>query len=283
MQDDAENLRLANRIAKMYLERRIPLRICDVFFARIRSDMTEEILAKLRIARGATEGMPSTFGAQSTIYTLDNIVQESQDDGAKFRNWLYYHEDGESMGARWLRTPTFNKESSRASVFGIRTLLRLIGLQADRDNSDAAPFDASSKEGLAIASAIGNHDVLDALAEAEHNRWMAFLLMRGVKTWKPTDEELNSLAKKGMVKANRLKEENRHAALVPFAELKDVAARIDHANTIVWKAKVDSFPDAPSPSPSKIATDDENTVKEILEVIEKTGWHISPVQEKRES
>ena len=51
--------------------------------------------------------------------------------------------------------------------------------------------------------------------ECEHLRWNAFLFMRGVRKW-----DISGVEK--IKKANDIAAHNRHAALVPFAELPDI-------------------------------------------------------------
>lgn len=283
MQDDFANFQLASAIARVYRQRKIPGSISELVFARVRSDKIEEQVRSLRMANikdlNALRGIPSTFGLESETYTKGNVVDERQDNGAKFRNWLYYHEKDDSPEDTWLKTRMFDKESSRASVFGIRTILRLIGMNASRSGK----FDVSSGVVREMENLLENPDIRDLLAEAEHDRWMAFLLMRGIKVWdinkSPVPAEVEEIARKTGVKANRQKQEYRHAALVPYGELKAVAKILDAANETAGKTGEEYG----SIYPSKIATDDAKTVSQILQVLQNTDWNISQVAENGES
>ena len=75
-----------------------------------------------------------------------------------------------------------------------------------------------------------NH--LDVLAEDEHLRWMAFHLVRGIKAWRPSDEEIeNRIANTGKRAVhNAIDELNAHADLVEYSELPGVDSQFDSIN-----------------------------------------------------
>ncbi|MBR4900931.1 MAG: hypothetical protein IKZ46_08315, partial [Victivallales bacterium] len=266
MQDDSVNFRLATEMSRRYLERGVKLRVDEVFFVRVRSDETEMRIHSMR----KLGLMPSSFGCLSSIYTKATVVDEQQDRAAEYRNWLYRHTPTDQFShADWLNTSMFDKESSRASAFGIRTILRLAGFCW---NADARAFEPIPGNSRSLVAALESPKLKENLAESEHNRWMAFLLMRGIKRWNlndPTQENVEELAKSGYVKANRQKQMRRHAALVPYGKiLQEVADAIDAAN----KKAANRLDKDGNPEPSRIATDDAKTVSEILKVIAAAGW-----------
>ena len=121
----------------------------------------------------------------------------------------------------WRRTSSFSKDSSRASFFHQRKLLRLIGYRVDETDGRNDCFNDDDPK---------NH--LEVLAEDEHLRWMAFHFVRGVKVWKPTDQEVeDKIRRTGKAAAhNAIADINAHADLVDYSELPNVDDKFDAVN-----------------------------------------------------
>ena len=63
-------------------------------------------------------------------------------------------------------------------------------------------------------------------------RWMAFHLVRGIKAWNPTDDEIaERIVNTGKAaRHNAISDLNAHAGLVDYSELPDVDSRFDAVN-----------------------------------------------------
>ena len=99
--------------------------------------------------------------------------------------------------------------------------MRLIGYSVDEANDCNDCFkDEDAK----------NH--MEVLAEDEHMRWMAFHLVRGIKAWNPTDDEIaERIVNTGKAaRHNAISDLNAHADLVDYSELPDVDSRFDAVN-----------------------------------------------------
>ena len=223
LHDDRENISIASDIARICREMRIsPM---GVVFARVRdSRIGSCVESTFRCDESRRAFTP--FGSMKETYSFGNIVTRKWERGALWLNGDYSKRPGEPHDADldaelWRKTPSFSKESSRASFFHQRNLLRLIGYRVDetRDGNECFRDDDSK-----------NH--LDVLAENEHMRWMAFHFVRGVKVWNPTDLEIEERIRKTGKAAvhNAIADINSHADLVDYSELPDVDAKFAAVN-----------------------------------------------------
>lgn len=200
-QDDAVNLEAAGRVANAYKARFREMRgqTGKVVFARVRDHALSAAL------RRATEAY-GLFGDTAETYSPDAMLNGRWNDGAVRVNGIWAG-GSPSMGEaeraawnreKWVETSMFDKESSRASFFHQRNLLRLAGFEV----FDGTPSNEELKaKGL---ERVGEERVVKArfleegrlgrLSEMEHMRWMAFHLVRGWRRWNPTREELEKLA-----------------------------------------------------------------------------------------
>lgn len=223
LRDDRENISLANDIARIYREMRISPN--GVVFARVRDSLIDAYVNST-FKNSVSMRMFSPFGAMSDTYSFSNIVTRKWEEGAVWLNgdWglsLNAEHDRASDLANWKRASFFNKESSRASFFFQRNLLRLIGYQVDETCSDNNCFNDNDPM---------NH--LEVLAEDEHLRWMAYHFVRGVKVWAPTSQEIEEKAERTgeEVRHNAIDEINAHADLVDYGMLPSVDALFDPIN-----------------------------------------------------
>ena len=166
------------------------------------------------------------FGSMSETYSFDNIVTRKWEKGAVWLNGDYNKKPDEPHDASldavlWKKASLFNKESSRASFFHQRNLLRLIGYRVDETSDRNDDFKDSDPM---------NH--LEVLAEDEHMRWMAFHFVRGIKTWRPSNSEIEErIVQTGKAAVhNAIADINAHADLVEYSELPEVDKRFDSIN-----------------------------------------------------
>jgi hypothetical protein len=201
-QDDAVNLEAAGRVANAYKVRFPEMRgqTGKIVFARVRNHALSAALRK------ATENY-GLFGDTAETYTPQAMLHGRWNDGAVRVNgiWAAVYDpppQEEAKHTAWVRkkwagTSTLNKESSRASFFHQRNLLRLIGFEI----LDGTPTrEELEKKGLVrvererVEMRLREPARLAKLSEMEHMRWMAFHFVRGWHRWMPAREELEKLA-----------------------------------------------------------------------------------------
>ena len=221
--DDADNISIANGIAKVYKEMRTSSE--GVIFARVRNPLMGScVKTALACGRDGWNFLP--FGSIDETYSFDNVVTRKWEKGAIWLNGDYNNKLGEvhdvsADESLWRRTSQFNKESTRASFFHQRNLLRLIGYRVDEKSGLNECFSDDDPK---------NH--LEVLAEDEHLRWLAFHIVRGIKVWRPSDKEIeNRIANTGKAALhNAIADLNAHADLVEYSELPDVDSKFDMVN-----------------------------------------------------
>ena len=223
LRDDRENICLANDIARIYRE--IRLRPNGVVFARVRDSLIDAYVDSTFKGNERIRTF-TPFGAMRDTYSFGNIVTRKWEKGAVWLNGDWGNPPGTPHdeakdAAKWKRASCFNKESSRASFFFQRNLLRLIGYMVDETSDENDCFNDDDAK---------NH--LVTLAENEHLRWMAYHFVRGVKTWDPRPDEIDAKAVRTgeEVKHNAIDEINAHADLVDYAVLPSVDALFDPIN-----------------------------------------------------
>ena len=245
-QDDVVNLELANDVANYYCTHRGVDRneLRETIFVRTRNKMLADAVKLTRIDKSY---MYQMFGNLMDTYSEKTLLVDRWNDGAIFVNGVWsarYEEGGESNPIvwykthggmsygrnRWRSTSTFDRESSRASLLHQRNLLRLMGYRIDNGETGAAT-PATQEMITQVKATMLNGSRLQMLSESEHMRWMAFHFVRGWKTWKPTQEELEKLATKKQVEPSSIKKlVKKHAALVDFAKLDEVDGKFNIVN-----------------------------------------------------
>ncbi len=223
LRDDKENVAVACNVARIYREMRISPG--GVVFARIRDSLMGTCVDST-FAHDEIRHIFTPFGTMNETYSFANIVTRKWELGALWLNGDYNKRPEEphdmNLDAElWRKASSFNKESSRASFFHQRNLLRLIGYCVNETDDHNECFNDDDPK---------NH--LEVLAEDEHLRWMAFHFVRGVKVWKPTDSEIEERIRRTGKSAthNAIADINAHADLVDFSELPDVDTKFDAAN-----------------------------------------------------
>jgi len=148
------------------------------------------------------------FGVLDECYCRDVIIDETLDRRAKKinRNHAAQRRPGikPDEDAEWKRLSMFEREKARSSASGVNNLLLLAGM-------DEATFSPEKWNDL-----VSDERILNVLAETEHMRWCAFLMMSGIKKW--------SLSEVGGSdrKPNDIRKHMRHAALTDFKNLPEV-------------------------------------------------------------
>lgn len=203
-QDDRINIRVASEIAKLCKIRFHEAWAEYADFARRLGSPQALIYARIRnadihqyvkstIGMGGVDFLP--FGCMGETYTTETLFSDKWDKGAKWMVGIYATntKEGEvpswsKAEVAWKTTTTFNRESSRASLFYQRNLLRLIGCQIAGTGIVDDGMDKDAVKRMALKKK-------DELAEDEHLRWMAFHYVRGIECWSPSEEDLKKIAK----------------------------------------------------------------------------------------
>lgn len=285
MENDLDNIRLALRIERHYrqcgLFGRLGADGRSVVFARVRGIRNNEYLRTL----GPSSLPVSLFGSLDRLYGAETFPNDPAENAAVFLNWIYCNPAHVATDfpkadlppdapALWHGASSWDRESSRAAVFGLRNLAWMLGAA----NPVLKPSSAARRASAPLAKAItdiGDHPGRErALAETEHLRWIAFHLLRGIRPWTPTPGELGEEARKIAatcqspaeratrgVRENQIPSRRRHAALVPFDALEDVAKAFDHANEAAGLGRR-----------SRIAHADFDFVRAMPSILAKTDW-----------
>ena len=178
-----------------------------------------------------------TFGSMEDIYNRA-LVENKWWKAAIWVNGLYNNaKDQDEADEKWRGAKSFDRESSFASAFHQRNLLRLAGYEiVDKRNCGIA---VDALTGRDWDSVLGDmkRNCWGSFGRIEHLRWMAFHFVRGVECWRPQRSELEELAVVGgtkrKVKPNMLlKSDERyvHAALREYDELPQVDALFKSVN-----------------------------------------------------
>ena len=198
MRNDRENISVATEIGRYckWLGRETK----GILFARVR-DPHINAYAEKAIAATA-DGAFSVFGCIADTYRYDAIVNDKWDIGAMMLNFRWNGSPSDDTPKhKWEIASCFNRESSRASFFFQRNLLRLLGYCVDESTSDMTSFNQAD---------VASH--LDVLAQTEHLRWMAWHFVRGIKPF--SDDMVGKYPK-----ANQIETRNAHGDLVDFDKL----------------------------------------------------------------
>lgn len=184
------------------------------------------------------------FGKIESIYRKDTIYPESDVRlGMEVNRWYTSRYEGPqdkfpkdvdgatrevALKAEWGTRSYFKQQSNIASAQGMRNVLRMFNCDLVKYDAPGTELDAEGFEEL--RKAVDQHG--RELAEDEHERWMAFHFVRGVR--KLVLSEVDSgewFANGGSLdpEANQIEKLNAHAALVPFDELPAIDRDLDVA------------------------------------------------------
>lgn len=194
LHDDRQNVSVANELVRFY--RSVGLDSNDVVFARVRDG---NVRTYVETAFGCdNHACFRTFGDLADAYSSGVFPVDEWDVGAMKLNWKWYGDDRIAVDEAWRNVSFFAKESSRAAYMSLQNLRKLCDARYCGEN-------------------------LEVLAETEHLRWMAFLMMRGICPWRPSRDDIERLRESGeKVSPNAIDTLYAHAALVEYAELPQV-------------------------------------------------------------
>ena len=254
--DDSYNLKLANDISNIYA---IKFKIYgnDLgkrIFARVRNhelaiSLPSHIMKENNENNKAIWERPfHIFGDIADAYAIKYLLNDKWNSGAICLNNIYDSSTNLSPEKKWQQASMLDKESSRASVYFQRNLLRLMGYVA---MSEEPSFEIIREQKIRIIPKEQLNTIkakmLDKkyyliLSEAEHCRWMAFFFARGWKAWEPTEEELSKLSEGKMrVKPNSMKEKAHiHANLFDFNKLDEKDMTFNKVNRSNGQKNIDS-------------------------------------------
>ena len=168
-----------------------------ILFARVREPHIHAYAKKAMAS--AESGDFTVFGCIEDTYRYDAIVNDKWDLGAMMLNYRWSGSPADDTPAhKWKTTSCFYRESSRASFFFQRNMLRLLGYRMDESVSGTAVFNPAD---------VATH--LDTLARIEHLRWMAWHFVRGIRPF-----SADMVGK--YPKANQIESRNAHGDLVEF-------------------------------------------------------------------
>ncbi len=214
LDDDRENLAIARDIVRYSKWIDYPMKNC--IFAKVRD---RHINSYIKNANNQQNLDFTIFGNIEDTYHFDLLIQDKWEHGAMILNHGYRNND-KTVEENWKLTSTFKRESSFASFFHQRNLLRLLGYTIN-NNSNNENFDSTD---------ILQH--LDRLARLEHLRWMAWNFVQGIKTLPRPENDEDFIA-------NQIDERNAHADLVDFDLLPNKEKKKD-INIIACNAFKDS-------------------------------------------
>lgn len=252
--DDRLNISIAHDISKLY--RVVHADMWQVYkktkqaivYARVRDALINQYVNTTYDG----EDVPFlTFGSMNDIYNACVLIEGKWWKAAEFLNWLYYGDDKNKITRidAWRYASSLDKESSFASVFHQRNLLRIMGYELGKEKN--LGYDVIESNWWSMG--MERDECKVRLARIEHLRWMAFHFVRGIECWQPTEDELRIFGqeelkrskskydvmtseekkKEALVKPNMLLKTGRkwlHAALVEFDLLPLVDALFNNIN-----------------------------------------------------
>ena len=198
MRNDRENISVATEIGRYC--KWLGKETKGILFARVRDPHINAYTKKAMEA--TTDGGFSVFGCIADTYRYEAIVDDKWDEGAMMLNFRWNGSPSDDTPKhKWETASCFNRESSRASFFFQRNMLRLLGYRVDESTSDVTSFNPAD---------VASH--LDVLAQTEHLRWMAWHFVRGIKPF--SDDMVGKYPK-----ANQIETRNAHGDLIDFDKL----------------------------------------------------------------
>lgn len=230
--DDRLNISIAHDISKLYKVEYASMWQSykkpgqAIVYARVR----DALISQFVNATYDGERAPfMAFGSMEDIYSRA-LVENKWWKAAIWVNGLYNNvKDQEAADDKWRGAKSFDRESSFASAFHQRNLLRLVGYEIVEKGNSGSAVDALANPDWDDALDDMKRNCWESFGRIEHLRWMAFHFVRGVECWRPQKSELEELAKNGgetrKVKPNMLlKSDGRyvHAALREYDELPQV-------------------------------------------------------------
>jgi hypothetical protein len=260
LKGDDKTLGIANKIVEFARRQGVEIG-ANVVFARVKDPSRNRYLPHGKIYSIFSNEKKDTsitlFGDLDKIYSFERIDVETVDEMAKVINSRYnkskdgrgFRRDLKDKAMRELEWENnasfFDQLSSRAAAEGQRNLLLLRGLDY-RENVKSATDDEVVPPEVVDAPLTDDsfnkeQSVLKTLAINEHLRWNAFHIMMGYRQWKVLARDRKGMdpdARKDLpeprpekIRANQLATIGKHADMVPFDTLPEVAMLLEEWNT----------------------------------------------------
>ena len=271
--DDLENLRTAKAIEREYKAMGIIDALANreeggpvgkwrrpLFFAGVRRPANAKYSDDL--VQPEEDFWLRTFGNLEDLYANLCGNMEKWNSGAIALNGKY-KDVGKTDAEAWRKCSTFDKESSRASVFGMLTAARLLGYK----ESCAEPIGEESHSAYIVAESLPMPDndtpQLDILAKVEQLRFNAYHIMRCIRPWIADEKEVENEVRRrhATVKPNDRERHCRHAAITATWKLGTV-------DGIFAKGNKNAGQDAPD----KVADINKKLAENLGIVLKATGW-----------
>ena len=198
------------------------------------------------------------FGVIHSIYTSSIILDEEMDDIAismnfilnvfmykkleedspfeKINSLLYndhfinkYKNDIMLRLKLWNELNEGAKQATRSIAANVKNILYLLGYKI--------AYESASNDIKDLKRKIENNAIKACLAEYEHNRWVAYMMMKGIRPWIINEHTTKEEAAISNFKMNQISAHNRHGGLVDFKQLPYVEKILDdlynqnHINT----------------------------------------------------
>lgn len=205
---------------------------CPPIFCYIREPVKTQIVSQLATAESNAKRKMSydliPFGSLADVYTYQKLVDSDLEKLAKNVHLTYEEifSDGPiDVADAMSRYNIFevNKRSNRANALHIRYKLNLLGLDYTED---------PHAESVQMQDYYTD-EMMDKLARAEHDRWMAFLESEG---WLPSTKEQVTAYKTSNISRGRhncpvLK---MHPYISPYEGLKELSEELEGKDTTVY-------------------------------------------------
>lgn len=181
-----------------------------------------------------------TFGLFSELCTYDVVVNEELDAMAKSSNAGYnnlhgYNEENKNVDEQWNELDSFLKDSNRMQVEHLAIKLKVVNSYLGKKETQSRSYEEIKQDAIErwfvhggkmlwddmhLAKELAMQiplDVLERLAQVEHNRWNAFHILHG---WKKLDISEDTKEKIGKDKKQKL-----HPCLVRWGEELDEVSK----------------------------------------------------------
>ncbi len=191
-----------------------------------------------RDAKYIYEYRKSIFGVIPYIYTSSIILDEEMDDIAISMNYILFYLTPQIFKGTspfqiinsllyndhfiykpkkdlvlklWNKLDEGAKQATRSIAADVRNIIYLLGYEI--------AYEFESNDIKDLKKIIENNAIKDCLAEYEHNRWVAYMMMKGIRPWIINENTTQEEAAISNFKMNQISTHNRHGALVDFKQL----------------------------------------------------------------
>ncbi len=218
------------------------------------------------------------FGLNSSIYTCENIIDEKKSYIAKYINIFYFIGYNKEVNTLWNNLSQNEKQSAYSAAERIKNALYVLGYKIS-DVDETNEFEKLKNKIL------GNEHIIQCLEEFDHIRWMASMLMKGVRPWEIHERTTRKEAEENNFKPSQINSHYRHGLLVDFDKIPYVLTilanlkRMSNPNSSCHSESID-LSQYTNTSSSKYYKNVLGVVHLLLFVLEKTGLKIQKISDK---